>query len=56
MCKPASGSPLAARPVLTSARDKEFPEAQLRVISDSDHFLPLEKGEEVSRILIEFFR
>jgi pimeloyl-ACP methyl ester carboxylesterase len=34
---------------------KEFPETQLRVISDSDHFLPLEKAEEVSRALIEFF-
>ena len=34
---------------------KEFPETQLRVISDSDHFLPLEKGEEVAQILIEFF-
>jgi pimeloyl-ACP methyl ester carboxylesterase len=35
---------------------KEFPETQLRVIPDSDHFLPFEKGEEVSRILVEFFR
>jgi pimeloyl-ACP methyl ester carboxylesterase len=35
---------------------KEFPETQLRVISDSDHFLPFEKGEEVAQILIEFFR
>jgi pimeloyl-ACP methyl ester carboxylesterase len=34
---------------------KEFPETQLRVIPDSDHFLPLEKGEEVVRILVEFF-
>lgn len=35
---------------------KEFPETQLRVISDSNHFLPLEKGEEVARILLEFFQ
>ena len=33
----------------------EFPETQFRVIPDSDHFLPLEKGDEVSQILIEFF-
>ena len=33
----------------------EFPGIQFRVIPDSDHFLPLEKGEEVSQILIEFF-
>ncbi|GAB4515184.1 MAG: alpha/beta hydrolase [Anaerolineae bacterium] len=32
----------------------EFPASQLRVIPDSDHFLPLEKPEEVARILIEF--
>jgi len=35
---------------------KEFPEAQLRVIPDSNHFLPLEKGEEVAQILVEFFQ
>jgi pimeloyl-ACP methyl ester carboxylesterase len=34
---------------------QEFPETRLRVIADSDHFLPLEKGEEVSHILVEFF-
>jgi pimeloyl-ACP methyl ester carboxylesterase len=34
----------------------DFPEAQLRVISDSDHFLPLENGEEMAQIIIEFFR
>jgi pimeloyl-ACP methyl ester carboxylesterase len=34
---------------------KEFPETQFRVIPDSDHFLPLEKGEEVAQLLIEFF-
>lgn len=35
---------------------KEFPETQLRVISDSNHSFPLEKGEEVARILLEFFQ
>lgn len=35
---------------------QEYPEAQLRVIPDSDHFLPFEKGEEVARTLIDFFR
>jgi pimeloyl-ACP methyl ester carboxylesterase len=35
---------------------REFPETQLQVIPDSDHFLPLEKGEEVARILVQFFR
>jgi pimeloyl-ACP methyl ester carboxylesterase len=34
---------------------EEFPATQLRVIPDSNHFLPLEKGEEVARILVEFF-
>ena len=34
---------------------ERFPETQLRVIPDSDHFLPLEKGEEMAQILIEFF-
>ena len=34
----------------------EFPETQFEVIPDSDHFLPFEKAEEVSQILIEFFR
>lgn len=35
---------------------EEYPETQLRVIPDSNHFLPLEKGEEVAQILIDFFR
>jgi pimeloyl-ACP methyl ester carboxylesterase len=35
---------------------EEFPETQLRVIPDSDHFLPLEKGEEVAQILVDFLR
>jgi pimeloyl-ACP methyl ester carboxylesterase len=35
------------QPVSSAERFKEeFPETQLRVIPDSDHFLPLEKGEE----------
>ncbi len=45
------------QPLSSAERFKnEFPETRLRVIPDSDHFLPLEKGEEVSRTLIEFFR
>ena len=44
------------QPLSSAERFKgEFPETQLRVIPDSDHFLPLEKGEEVAHILIEFF-
>jgi pimeloyl-ACP methyl ester carboxylesterase len=35
---------------------KEFPDTQFRVIPDSDHFLPLEKGEEVAQILVEFLQ
>jgi len=34
---------------------EEFPDTHLRVIPDSKHFLPLEKGEEVPQALIEFF-
>jgi len=34
----------------------EFPETQLRVISDSNHFLPFEKAEEMAQVLIEFFQ
>ena len=45
------------QPLSSAERFKsEFPGSQLRVIPDSDHFLPLEKGEEVARILVEFFR
>jgi pimeloyl-ACP methyl ester carboxylesterase len=45
------------QPISSAERFKEeFPETQLRVIPDSDHFLPLEKGEEVARSLVEFFR
>ena len=44
------------QPLSSAERFKEeFPETQLRVIADSDHFLPLEKGDEVAHILIEFF-
>ena len=44
------------QPLSSAERFKgEFPETELRVIADSDHFLPLEKGEEVAQILIEFF-
>jgi pimeloyl-ACP methyl ester carboxylesterase len=43
------------QPLSSAERYKiEIPATQLRVIPDSDHFLPLEKPEEVSRILIEF--
>ena len=45
------------QPLSSAERFKEeFPETQLRVIPDSDHFLPLEKGEVVAQILVEFFR
>jgi pimeloyl-ACP methyl ester carboxylesterase len=45
------------QPLSSAERFKEqFPDTQLRVIPDSDHFLPLEKGEELARILTEFFR
>ena len=44
------------QPLSSAERLKEeVPETQLRVIADSDHFLPLEKGDEVAHILIEFF-
>jgi pimeloyl-ACP methyl ester carboxylesterase len=45
------------QPLSSAERFKEeFPEAELRVIPDSNHFLPLEKGEEVAQILMEFFQ
>ncbi len=45
------------QPLASAERFKEeFPDTQLRVIPDSDHFLPLEKGDEVAQILIDFFR
>jgi pimeloyl-ACP methyl ester carboxylesterase len=44
------------QPLSSAERFKEeFPATQLKVIPDSNHFLPLEKGEEVARILVEFF-
>ncbi len=43
------------QPLSSAQRFKiEFPATQLRVIPDSDHFLPLEKPDEVTQILIEF--
>ena len=43
------------QPLSSAERFKaEFPAAQLQVVPDSDHFLPLEKPDEVARILIEF--
>ena len=45
------------QPLSSAERFKnEFPETQLRVIPDSDHFMPFEKPEEVAQILTEFFR
>jgi pimeloyl-ACP methyl ester carboxylesterase len=45
------------QPLSSAERFKsEFPETQLRVIPDCDHFAPFEKGDEVARILTEFFR
>lgn len=45
------------QPISSAERfKKEFPETQFRVIPDSDHFLPLEKGEETAQILIDFFQ
>jgi pimeloyl-ACP methyl ester carboxylesterase len=43
---------------LTSAERfvTEFPGAQLKVIADANHFLPLEKGAEVAQVLSEFFQ
>lgn len=34
---------------------EEYPQSKLVIIPDSDHFLPLEKPEQVSEILIGFF-
>lgn len=43
------------QPLASAERFKaEFPAAQLRVIPDSDHFLPFEKPDDVAHILIEF--
>ena len=44
------------QPLSTAERFRdEFPQSELKVIPDSDHFLPLEQPETVSNILIEFF-
>ena len=43
------------QPLSTAERFKaEFPATELRIIPDSDHFLPLEKPDEVAQNLIEF--
>lgn len=43
------------QPLATAERfEAEFNVTELRVIPDSDHFLPLEKPEEVAQTLIEF--
>jgi pimeloyl-ACP methyl ester carboxylesterase len=43
------------QPLSSAERFKEeSQDTQLRVIPDSDHFLPFEKGEQVARILVEF--
>lgn len=43
------------QPLTSAERFKaEFPATELRVIPDSDHFLPFEKPDEVARHLIEF--
>lgn len=43
------------QPLASAERFKaEFPAADLRVIADSDHFLPLEKPEAVTQTLIDF--
>ncbi|MDX1614604.1 MAG: alpha/beta hydrolase [Candidatus Promineifilaceae bacterium] len=43
------------QPLATAERfHQEYPRSQLRVIPDSDHFLPLEKGAEVAQILRDF--
>jgi pimeloyl-ACP methyl ester carboxylesterase len=44
------------QPLSSAERFKEeLPDTELRVIPDSNHLLPLEKGEEVAQILVEFF-
>lgn len=45
------------QPLSTAERfHQEYHQTELRVIPDSDHFLPLEKGPEVAQILLEFLR
>lgn len=44
------------QPLTTAQRfNKEFPQAELKVIPDSDHFLPLEYPDVVATELIEYF-
>jgi len=44
------------QPLSTAERFKaEYPNSELRVIEDSDHFMPLEKPETVAENLIDFF-
>lgn len=44
------------QPLATAERfHQEFPQSELQVIPDSDHFLPFEKGPEVARILQRFW-
>ena len=43
------------QPLASAERFKaEFPAADLRVVPDSDHFMPFEKPDDVARNLIEF--
>ena len=43
------------QPLATAERfHAEYPYTELKVIPDSDHFLPLEKGSEVAEILFDF--
>lgn len=45
------------QPLSTAERfNREFPVTQFKMVPDSDHFLPLEKGEMVAQTLIEFFQ
>lgn len=45
------------QPLTTAERfHQEFPQTKLKVIPDSDHFLPLEKGLEVAQILLNYLR
>jgi pimeloyl-ACP methyl ester carboxylesterase len=44
------------QPLATAQRyQQEHAYAELKIIPDSDHFLPLEKGLEVAQILVDFF-
>ena len=44
------------QPLATARRfAEEYPQAELKIIPGSDHFLPLERPDEVSNTLLEFF-